>query len=300
MNITFATYAATKDDLLNNYLLANSIHDFAGNLSDIPLHIYLSSDLSVYNEMDKFAGLNVKFSEYPAPKKGIDYAFKSAAAHACEAEVKTGNVIWMDRHMLVLGPCANLLLNPLEQFAYCPPHLKLLGASTDAPINQMWMTAYKITGVDTSVLFPIYTEVDRKQIWSYFSAGHFSFRAEAGLMREWDTVLNQLAEHDDMRLFLDDDTLAVYGATVRIFLHQIALTLTVLKRLSRNELKPLPLFYGYPIHLHNEIEKYYQVGQMDQLHTAFYSGYDGIIPNMPLSKQLTFWLEEKVSLFQGK
>ena len=298
MDLIFASYAATKKDLLNNFLLANSIREFAGSLSDIPLRIYLSSDLSVQNEMDKFTGLNVYFSEYPAPKKDTDYPFKSAAAHACEADVKTGDVIWLDRHMLVLGPCVDLLLNPLEQFAYRPPHLKLLGASTDAPINQMWITAYKIAGIERSALFPIYTGVDRKQIWSYFSAGHFAFRAEAGLMSKWDDLFNLLLDHVEMRPFLDDEALIVDHETVRIFLHQIALTLTVLKNLKKSELKPLPFFCGYPTNLHGNISKYYQASQMDRLHTAFYSCHNGIAPNMPISKQLTAWLENTVKQFQ--
>lgn len=290
MNISFATYAASKNDLINNYLLANSIHEFAGNMSDIPLRIYVSSDLDIQNEIKQFTGLNVLFSTYSSGKKKYRYAFKSAAASACETDVKTGNVIWLDRHMIVLGPCVNLLLNPLEQFAYCPPHLKILGASADEPINEMWATAYKIAGVDKSALFPMYSEVDKEKIWSYFSAGHFSFRAEAGIMCEWDALFNELAEHRDMKPFLDD--------TVKVFLHQIALTLTVLRKQNRDTLKPLPVFYGYPMHLHNKIEKYYQVSQMDQLHTAFYS-HNSKIPKKAVSKQLASWLEEKTNSYKS-
>ncbi len=297
MNIIFASYADSIEDLLNNYLLAKSIHEFAGNLSDIPLRIYVSSGLDIQNTIGKFEGLNVTFSKYPMVRKDIDYAFKSAAARACEIDVKTGNVIWLDRHMLVLNPCVNLLLDPLEQFAYRPPHLKLLGASADEPLNQMWSTAYQIAGVDVSALFPIYTEVDRKKIWSYFSAGHFSFLADSGIMSEWDILFNQLVEHQAMRPFLDDETLTVDGETVRIFLHQIALTLAVLRKLSRNALKPLPVFYGYPTHLHGDIEKHRQASQMDQLHTAFYSCYDEL-PGMPISKRLASWIEDKVKQFQ--
>ena len=299
MNIIFASYANTEKDLLDNYLLANSIRDFAGNMSDIPLRIYISSHLDVQNEIDKFADLNVQFSEYSATKKEVIYAFKSAAAKACEMDVKTGNVIWMDRHMLVLGSCVDLLLNPLEQFAYRPPSLRLLSALTDVPINQMWTAVYKIAEVDISVLFPIYTGVDRKQIWSYFSAGHFSFRAEAGMMSEWDDLFYRLLESKEIEPFLDDETITVNGETVRIFLHQIALSLTVLKKLRRSELKPLPHLCGYPTHLHRHIEKYYQASQMDQLHTAFYSCYDSVMPSMPVSKQLETWLDDKITSYKS-
>ena len=289
MDVSFATYAAQKNDLLSNYLLASSIRDFAGNLSDFPLRINVAAELDVQGEMGKFAGLNVLFSTYSSGRKKYRYGFKPAAASACEADVKAGTVIWLDRHMIVLNPCVNLLLNSLEQFAYRPPHMKILGASADKPLTEMWLAACKIAGVEESILFPLYSEVDREKIWSYFSAGHFSFRAEAGIMGTWNALFLELAEHQDMKPFLDD--------TVRTYLHQIALTLAVLRTRNREALKPLPIFYGYPTHLHNKIERYYQASQMDQLHTAFYSPSDVKMPKKAVSKQLSAWLEGKVKQF---
>lgn len=290
MDITFATYAAQNNDLLSNYLLANSIREFAGNLSDCPLRIYVSADLDFQNKAKRFDGLNVLFSTYPGGRKKYRYAFKPAAASACESDVKAGNVIWLDRHMLVLGPCVDLLLNPLEQFAYCPPNLKIAGASADEPIDKLWTTAYRIAGVDESALFPMYSKVDQQKIWAYFSAGHFSFRAEAGIMREWDALFVELAEHRDMKPFLDD--------TARVYLHQIALTCAILRKQSKDTLKPLPFFYGYPTHLHNKIETHYRSSLIDQLHTAFYTHSNAKIPKKAVSRQLAFWLEDKAGQFR--
>ena len=290
MDTVFATYAAQKNDLLSNYLLANSIRDFAGNLSDLPLRIYIPEDLDMQNELELFSGLNIVFSTYPCGGKKYRYAFKPAAASACEADVKTGTVIWLDRHMLVFGPCVNLLLNPAEQFAYRPPHLKGLGASVDEPVSEMWTTAYRIAGADTSALFPVYSEVDNEKIWSYFSAGHFSFRAEAGIMREWNALFIELAEHSDMKPFLDD--------AVRTYLHQIALTLTVLRMQTRDTMKALPIFYGYPTHLHGKIDKLCQASQMDQLHTAFFSPGNNRIPKKAISAQLASWIKGKTTAFR--
>jgi len=155
MDITFTSYANVKEDLLDNYLLVKSIRDFAGNMSNIPLRIYISSDVRLRNEIGKFVGLDVSFTEYPAVDKEMVYAFKPAAALACAADVGEGVVIWLDRHMLVLNPCADLLLNPLEKFAYRPPHLKILGASADEPVNQLWAAAYRGTA---SILAKIYSK----------------------------------------------------------------------------------------------------------------------------------------------
>ena len=298
MNITFATYATSQSDLLCNYLLASSIHDFSGNMSDMPLRIYVSSKVDMQNMAERFAGLNVIFSTYPAARKDIRYAFKSAAACACEADVKEGNVIWLDRHMIVLGPCVNLLLNPSEQFAYRPPHLKLLGASADEPLSKMWEILYSIAEIDDFVLFPIYTEVDSQKIWPYFSAGHFSFRAEAGIMHKWDALFNMLVDHPKVKPLLDK-SITEDGEYIRVYLHQIALTLAVLKNQSKDTIKPLPLFYGYPTHLHKDIETYYQASEIDQLHTAFYNCHDSAKPRMPVSKQMRAWLKDKISTFES-
>lgn len=49
MNITFASYAVTKDDLLNNYLLANSIHDNDNCLFAITRFLVKLSITSIYD-----------------------------------------------------------------------------------------------------------------------------------------------------------------------------------------------------------------------------------------------------------
>jgi len=282
MNIAFGTYAVQKNDLLSNFLLASSIRDFAGSLSGAPIHIFLSSDLSMQGELKKFDGLNVTFSTFARSKKRHRYAFKPAAACACEAEVKSGTVIWLDRHMIVLNSCDELVLNSLENFAYRPPHLKILGMSVDKPIDDMWAMACKIAEVDESLLFHVCTEFDAQKIWSYFSAGHFSFRAEAGIMADWDALFNTLAENIEMKKFLADEA-------VRTYLHQIALTLSVLRTQNKKELKPLPHLYGYPTHLYKKI---------DEARTAFYTPHNKI-PKKSISESLACWLNSRINLYQS-
>ncbi|MCL2364272.1 MAG: hypothetical protein FWC71_06370 [Defluviitaleaceae bacterium] len=293
MHTIFATYAAHKNDLFSNFLLAHSIRDFAGDLSDAPMKIYVSSNLDVRDEMKRFDGLNVAFATYPYNKKRYRYAFKPAAAAACEMDVKEGNVVWLDRHMMVLSACTDLILNPSKNFAYRPPHLKILGASANEPIGDLWSMIFKIADDDVSKLFPIHTEVDNEKIWSYFSAGHFAFRAEARIMQAWDALFKQLVEHPDMQPFLEDET-------VRIYLHQIALTAAVLKTQTVETLMPLPALYGYPTHLHNKMTQDNQVPQMDQIHTAFFTKHGNTIPKKHISASLTSWLDEKMKLYKNK
>lgn len=102
-------------------------------------------------------------------------------------------------------------------------------------------------------------------------------------------LFNQLVEHQEMKPFL--------SCTVKTFLHQIALTLTVLKKLHSVELKQLPIFYGYPTHLNGSIEKCNQASQMDQLQTAFLSCSHGL-PNMPVSEKTASWIEDKTKRYR--
>ena len=110
-------------------------------------------------------------------------------------------------------------------------------------------------------------------------------------MQKWDAMFYLLAEHPEMKQFLNE--------SVRTYLHQIALTLTVLKNQDKNTLKPLPKFYGYPMDSHKEIETCRQASQMDQLHTAYYNCNSSVKPRMPVSKELTAWLNEKINLYKN-
>ncbi len=294
-NLIFASYANEKEDLLANYLLAKSIRDFSGGLSDIQLRVYIPESIlmEVQPMLLKFRDMNVSFRGYPLPNDDFDYFFKPAAALAAEKDICNGTVIWFDRHMLVLGPCADLILNETESFAYRPPHLQLLGSSYDLPPDELWETLYDIAEIDTSSLFPVYSVVDRKKIRSYFFAGHFSFRAESGLMREWVDLFNHLKNHSRMQQLLKDKT-------VRVFLHQIALTITVLKKCKNDQLKALPLYYGYPAHLYEDIPGYYQAGSMSDLNTAFLNSFyqERDVLKIPISGQLQSWILSSINEFQ--
>jgi hypothetical protein len=283
----FCSYAQEKGDLLSNFLWAKSIRDFAGTLSNCPIHIYIPNGLlhEIQNSVNKFNELDVSFRGYSAAPCDFEYFFKPLAAYAAEQDIKNGTVLWFDRSMLVLNSCADLLLHENEKFAYRATHFQNIGSSYDMPPNQLWETMYEIAGIHESALFPTYTVVDRKRVRAYFYACQFSFRAECELMKEWFELFTKIREEQRMQPFLKDET-------IRIYLHQATLSLSVLKKCTINMLKPLPLYYGYPTHIYTEIQKLYQVGNMSELNTAYYSpdfqGKD--IPDMPVTNLLMDWL----------
>jgi hypothetical protein len=315
-SLYFASYANEEEDLLSNYLLAKSIKDFTGNLSVIPLHIYLPDSLLPKTRpiMHKFKNMNTAFHGYTTAENSFDYSFKPASALAAERNIGNGTIFWFDRHMIALNSCADLILNETEKFSWRPPHLRIIGSLYDTGsitekkkilseaatyhqcnINpdELWETIYKIAGVNKNRSFPVYSVVDRQKIHAYFYACHFSFRAESGLMKEWNELFTLLQKHEQMQPFLKDET-------VRIFLHQISLTMAVLKNCDRDELRALPLYYGYPTHLYGDFLPEYQARDMTTLNTACFAPdyQESIFPNMPVSEYLQKWIIESIKKFR--
>jgi hypothetical protein len=89
------------------------------------------------------------------------------------------------------------------------------------------------------------------------------------------------------------------GETVKTFLHQISLTIAVLKKCKRDELKALPMYYAYPTQLHNFLLPEYQINCMSALNTGYYAPIEPqkLIPNMPVSKDLQDWINNSIKEF---
>lgn len=285
--VTFVTYACDREDLASVYLLAKSIRTFAGRLAEMPIRVYVPGGLpaAIQPARPLLDALYVKLhgTELLDTPTVAQYWFKPAAALAAERHQGRGNLIWLDRHMLVPGGCADLVLDETQDFAYRPPHLMGLGSPFDDLPDALWETLYRIT--HPGAQFPLYTVVDRQKIRPYFYAGHFAFRAEAGLMQAWMDMFAALGGHADMRPFLEKEW-------VDIYLHQIALTMAVLQRCGWSRLKPLPLYYGYPSHLHARMRCLDQAHDLAALNTAYFvpDDPDGGLSDMPVSPWLQAWI----------
>lgn len=295
-HITFATGAMEVLDAEAIYMLGRSIGDFGGGLKDAGLHayipeLYFDGWQPLSHELSK-AGISLH--RYRAAKEELSfaYSFKPRAAVAAEQDIGGGTVVWVDRHSLITGCCADFLLNPWERFAYRPVNIRNIGSLHSGPLSGFWQDAYDIAGISQEKLFPIFSSVDRQKINPYFFACLFVFRPEDGLMSAWNEMFLMLQNHERMEVHLRNED-------NRVFLHQAALCLTVLKNVPRAAMRELPYYYGYPVHLHTEIAEKYRAGSMDQLNTAFFyrelHDWREAAGQMDVSEKLGEWLTERIT-----
>jgi hypothetical protein len=295
-HITFATGAAEVLDAEAIYMQGRSIRDFGGGLKDAGLHVYIPElyfdDWQPLGQELTKAGIILHMYKAAKEELSFIYSFKPRAAMAAEHDIGGGTVVWMDRHSLVTGCCADFLLNPWERFAYRPVNIRNIGSLYGGPLSGFWRDAYDIAGVTENMLFPICSSVDRQKINPYFFACLFVFRPEDGLMSAWNEMFAALRDHERMEEhFRNEDN--------RVFLHQAALCLTVLKNVPKAAMRELPYYYGYPVHLHTEIAAPYMAGSMDQLNTAFFyrelHDWREAAGQMAISEKLGEWLTERIA-----
>jgi hypothetical protein len=294
-HITFATGAADALDAEAIYMLGRSIRDFGGGLSDAGLHAYIPEMYfdgwqPFIQELSK-AGISLHMYKAAKEELFFVYSFKPRAAMAAEQDIGGGTVVWMDRHSLVTGCCADFELNPWEHFAYRPVNIRNIGSLYAGPLSSFWQVAYDMAGVAEDKLFPIYSSVDRQMINPYFFACLFVFRPEDGLMTAWNEMFTVLRDHERMEEHLLKEE-------NRVFLHQASLCLTILKNVPKAAIRELPYYYGYPVHLHTEIAAPYKALSMDQLNAAFFyrelHDWREAAGQMSVSPRLGKWLTARV------
>ena len=293
MSECFATYAAGEGDWTFNYLLAKSLREFGGAMSALPILLLHASDLPADAARERFRALNVELAPFPRDRRGARYAFKPAAASACEREVGSGAVYWLDRHMIALGEPSGLRLPDPARFLYHPPHVSESGSPLAEPLGGAWRAAARVAGVSEAALFPMETMADGRAIRACFSAGHFAFRAEAGVMRSWDALFRELLINAEIGPFLSE-------GWIRTYLHQIALTLAALRELPREGIARLPKPYGYPAHLHAKIAGRGEAGEPPRAITAYYRGAAAGVPRAVAPDGFAAWLRGAVEGFRGE
>lgn len=294
-DFTFATGAMGYGDAEAVYMLGRSILEFGGGLSGAGLCAYIPE---MYFEdwqqaAGEMKGAGVALKMYRAGEKDLafDYAFKVRAALAAEQDIQKGTVAWLDRHALVTGCCADLLLAPWEQFAYRPVNIRNIGCLYGEVPDAFWRDALRIAGVGPEKLFPVCSSVDRQVLNPYFFACTYVFRAESGLAAAWNALFDAFLRDYGMERHLADEE-------HRIFLHQAAFSLAAVKTVPREAVRELPYYYGYPVHLNGEIPEAYKAESMDGLNVAFFHRelheYRASAGTLGMSDRLEGWFEDRI------
>jgi hypothetical protein len=115
------------------------------------------------------------------------------------------------------------------------------GVKYDRSPNDFWRRIYDRLSLTDEMLFPMVTPADDEKIKAYFHCGLIAVRPQRKILRRW---------ADDFKtLYTDSELAAMCRADVekRIFLHQTALTGSILHTLTKDEMHQLSERYNYPV-----------------------------------------------------
>ncbi len=281
----------------NSLLLAESIRDFGGSLSDQTIWFFapkLDRDLSL-DTMTCFQGLNVEVIPMEIDQEVLKFPFTGHAEAAAMAESKAdGNanlLAWIAPNTLVLREPIEFLLDSNIELGYRPVHHKLLGLLYDEPLDSFWNLVYNHCGVKEERIFPMKPHVENEPIKPYFNAGLLIVRPEKKLFGNWrDSFLNVYRHPDLLELYKKDQRYA-------IFIHQAILSGVFLATLDRTEMMELPAEYNYPIHLYAEDATDSKPESLDSCitlrHETFHQDPNWM-EKIPLNDEFKQWIKERL------
>lgn len=287
----------SKHSMTNALLLAESIRDFAGKLSESQIWFYKISnggELPV-NVEDRLQALGVELIQFMVDREAGKFFFVPEVVAATEAEEralgKIDLLVWLGSNTIVLREPSALLLPRGKSFGYRPVHHALVGSRIDAPLDSFWSFVYNRCGVTGDHVFSMKTHVEDAMIRPYLNAGLVVTRPEEQLIRKWrDSFLSLYREPELERLYKID-------GRYRIFIHQAVLSAIVMVSFPRGELLELPPTYNYPLHLYNDDVSEHRPHTIEELvilrHEGFYDDPDWA-EKMPAKEPLKRWLSEKL------
>ncbi len=249
-------YAATvyprENSETNALILANSIRQRAGSLSECPIWFFTPFYGKALSEQTErlLEDLNVHMCEFIMDNELVRFPFM-ADAHAAalaeeEAQGRTEVLAWLAANTIIVRTPFAYVLDRGVSLKFRPVHHQLIGSSYNQPIDDFWKLIYEECGVKDTDLFPMQGHIDGAKIRPYFNAGSIILRPELGLLGKWRDEFLRIHNQSEVSEFVQrDDHYA-------IFLHQAVLTGVILSSVEREGLVELPNLYNYPIHLYSE------------------------------------------------
>ena len=245
--IIFGAFAENEEQLYHTLVLAESIRTFAGKHKDAPIWIYVPESLAeTENRMhQKFDSLGVDIRASQVQDAALAFYFSRKVFASAKAESEAdGNaeiLAWLDEDTIILKEPEEFFLSKDIHLGYRPVMHKNIGLLYSEPLDVFWSRVYTKLSVREESVFPMVTVADQDTIRPYFNAGCLIVRPERGILRRW--AENYPFLYADP-VFIDMSRNDTYK---RIFLHQAALTGTILMFLQRAEMQELPQAYNYPI-----------------------------------------------------
>ncbi|MBN1426096.1 hypothetical protein JXA88_16220 [Candidatus Fermentibacteria bacterium] len=244
--VFIATFTEHRAGLDHIRLMVESLRAFGGKLHQAPVRVYLPPTLiPLDGKAEKsFRELSVDFRVSQAPDDALRFPFSrkvfAAAQAEGEAEGHATTLVYLDEDTIILDEPTGFELTS-GTLAYRPVMHQNIGSVYDAPLDEFWERVYEKLEVPPRAVFPMPTVADGKVLRPYFNAGLLVVNPEAGLLRQWAKDFPVLYRDS---VFVDWCRADKFKA---IFLHQAALSATILCTVSRDSMTLLPDGYNYPV-----------------------------------------------------
>jgi hypothetical protein len=264
-SIVFATHASDQDELSWALLAIESIREFAGELKDAPIWLYL---IDSRPELERAAlikknSLNyaIKTCSTPNNTKPFIFSGKVAAAAIAETEAngKYDLLAWLDPDMIFVNEPSSFLLSENVCFGYRPVMHKLIGSDYEKPPDEFWRILYQKLAIPDSAIFPVVTPVDEQIIRGYFNAGIMIVRPNCQILRKWAKEFTMLCNDSSVVNMVNLDDLR------KIFFHQTVLACAIMGTLNKGQTTELPPTYNYPLNLANKYPPTKKPASLDNL-----------------------------------
>lgn len=242
----FATSAADPGQVLNAIRLTESLRAFGGSVAEAPVWVVALENVRITeiqrSDLERL-GITLLRADPPDSLAWLFYADKPYAAAVAEkaAEGQADVLVWLDNDAVFLQEPLELNLPDSICLAWRPVMHNRSGTLYDAPPNSFWARIYEKLSLTDEMLFPMFTPADQQKIRAYFNCGLIAVRPERGILRRW---------AQDFETLGHDSTLAAMcraDQVMRIFLHQTALTGSILHLVRQSEMIPITDAYNFPL-----------------------------------------------------
>ena len=188
LSIVIAIPVDYESQIPGALILAESVRKYAGELSNVPVRIFVPSGLApaIADQGEKLATLDVEISEVVVPEQAFNYILGAKPFLAARAEKDADGVDFvaiLAPNTIVLQPPTDFVLPEGVALGYSTVHHQNIGSAASEPLDDFWSRLYQVVGVSGGRVFTNETLADEVTVRFYFNAGSFVVRPEEGLLQ---------------------------------------------------------------------------------------------------------------------
>jgi hypothetical protein len=272
-------------------LLASSIRQFGGSLSQAPIYFLVPTTETSLDQSTQTQLLNLNVALIPFDASNAIRQFPLATDIVASSKVehvmlsKTDLLVWLGTNTIILKEPKDFLLPDNKKLGYRPVHHINVGSLYDNPLDNFWTLVYKYCKVNPNQIFPMTTHIDEKIIRPYFNAGILVTRPEEQLFSQWNNIFFSVYQNLELiELYKQDNRYA-------IFIHQAILSGIIISQYNKDDIQELPVSYNYPLHLYNEDKRPSRPANIKELVTIRYESFDDLKSNIISKNRADDFLE---------